>query len=76
MLQQTITPEMEELRSQIVTVVTRRDLLKEQTENWFEANPGKPCPHLRELDEVDAALSKLDSAYKVLWDKNNPDQKV
>ena len=76
MLLQTITPEMEELRSQIVTVVTRRDLLKEQMESWYETNPGKPCPHLRELDNVDAALSKLDSAYKVLWDQYNPDQKV
>ena len=71
MFQQTITPEMEVLRSQIVTVVTRRDLLKERVETWFEDNPGRPCPHLGELDQVDSELSQLDSAYKSLWDQYN-----
>jgi chaperonin cofactor prefoldin len=58
--------EMNQLRDQIAKTVAQRDALKMAIENAsVPARQG-----LRELNEVDARLSALDSRFKQLWDSN------
>ena len=59
---------MKQLREQIAATVTQRDALKLAIENG-----GMPARKgLKELIEVDARLSTLDSRFKRLWDAANP----
>ncbi len=59
---------MKQLREQIAATVTQRDALKLAIENGsMPARQG-----LRDLIEVDARLSALDSRFKRLWDDANP----
>ncbi len=63
----TDTEEMDQLRVQITQTVAQRDALKLAIENGnMPAKKG-----LRELVEIDARLSKLDSQFKSLWDNAN-----
>ena len=60
--------EISQLREQIAATVAQRDALKLAIENGsMPARQG-----LRELIEVDARLSALDSRFKRLWDAANP----
>jgi len=68
---QIITPEMEEIRTMIATVVTKRNILKEGMQEWYDRYPHKHFPKMKELILTDSTLSKLDSHYKKLWDYNN-----
>jgi hypothetical protein len=64
----TDTEEMKQLRQQIAQTVRQRDALKLAIENAsIPARKG-----LRELIEMDARLSALDSRFKHLWDNTNP----
>jgi chromosome segregation ATPase len=64
----TDTEEMSQLREQIAQTVAQRDALKLAIENG--STPARNG--LRELIEVDARLSALDSRFKHLWDSANP----
>jgi hypothetical protein len=60
--------EMNHLREKIALTVAQRDALKLAIENG--STPAREG--LRELIEVDARLSSLDSRFKQLWDSANP----
>ena len=60
--------EMNQLREQIAQTVAQRDALKLAIENG--STPARTG--LRELIDVDARLSGLDSRFKCLWDDVNP----
>ncbi len=66
-----ITPEMEEIRTMIAETVSKRNILKEKMQEWFEKNPKKHFPQMKELILTDSTLSELDSHYKKLWDYKN-----
>jgi hypothetical protein len=59
---------MDQLRDQIAQTAAQRDALKLAIEKGkLSARKG-----FRELIEVDARLSALDSRFKRLWDEANP----
>lgn len=65
-----ITREMEEIRRLIVATVAKRDALKTEMAQWYEAHT-KRFERSHELITVDSTLSELDSHYKRLWDYHN-----
>lgn len=65
-----ITSEMEEIRRLIVETVAKRNALKTEMAQWYEAH-SKRFPQTNELITVDSTLSELDSHYKRLWDYHN-----
>lgn len=70
---QTITPEMNEIKSMIIQTVQTRNNIKEEMQDWYDKNPNKHFPRMQELILADSTLSKLDSHYKKLWDFHNID---
>jgi hypothetical protein len=66
-----ITPEMEQIRDMIIDTVKQRESIKNEMQHWYDSNPGKHFPKMKELLFADATLSKLDSFYKQLWDYHN-----
>jgi hypothetical protein len=66
-----ITPEMMQIKSMIIDTFVQRDAIKNEMEHWYDINPGKHFPKMKELVVTDATLSKLDSFYKQLWDYHN-----
>lgn len=68
---QTITPEMNEIKSMIIQTVQTRNSIKEEMQSWYDKNPNKHFPRMQELILADSTLSKLDSHYKKLWDFHN-----
>ena len=68
---QIITPEMQEIKSMILQTVLKRNALKLEMEEWYKKHPKEHFTGLNNLILVDATLSKLDSSYKNLWDYNN-----
>jgi hypothetical protein len=68
---QIITPEMQEIKSMIITTVQTRDRVKKEMEAWYAQNPRKHFPQMQELILADSTLSKLDLHYKKLWDFHN-----
>jgi uncharacterized protein len=65
-----ITSEMEEIRRLIVATVAKRNALKTEMAQWYEAH-SKRFARTNELITVDSTLSELDSHYKRLWDYHN-----
>lgn len=65
-----ITSEMEEIRRLIVETVAKRNALKTEMAQWYEAH-SKRFERANELITVDSTLSELDSHYKRLWDYHN-----
>lgn len=65
-----ITSEMEEIRRLIVATVAKRNTLKTEMAQWYEAH-SKRFERTNELITVDSTLSELDSHYKRLWDYHN-----
>jgi hypothetical protein len=65
-----ITSEMEEIRRLIVATVAKRNALKIEMAQWYEAH-SKRFERTNELITVDSTLSELDSHYKRLWDYHN-----
>jgi len=58
---------MFELKQKIAGLYKQRESLKQA----LEAGAIKPAQGFARLDTIDAELSELDSAYKLLWDKHN-----
>ncbi|MEB4593194.1 hypothetical protein VSS37_19605 [Candidatus Thiothrix sp. Deng01] len=58
------TEEMADLRARIATVFARREQLKQA----MGEGSIPPRQGFRELENVDAELSALDSRFKQLWD--------
>ena len=71
LINETITPEMEQIRQMIIDTVKERESIKNEMEYWYENNPGQHFPKMQQLVMTDATLSKLDSFYKKLWDYHN-----
>ncbi len=69
-MQETITSEMKEIRRLIVETVAKRNTLKTEMAQWYEAH-SKRFERTNELITVDSTLSELDSHYKRLWDYHN-----
>jgi len=69
--EQTITPEMHEIKCMIIQTVQTRNRIKEDMEAWYGKNPNKHFPKMRELILADSTLSELDLHYKKLWDFHN-----
>lgn len=65
-----ITSEMEEIRRLIAETVAKRNALKTEMAQWYEAH-SKRFERTNELITVDSTLSELDSHYKRLWDYHN-----
>ncbi|WP_317930137.1 DUF364 domain-containing protein [Halioxenophilus sp. WMMB6] len=59
---------LQALKKSIGETVTRRDQLKQAMEAWYQAGNASRFGQWQELEATDAHLSKLDSAYKRLWD--------
>jgi uncharacterized protein len=70
-MEQTITPEMHEIRRLIVETVAKRNALKVQMEEWYKEHPNARFEYSNDLIATDATLSELDSHYKRLWDYYN-----
>lgn len=70
-MEQTITPEMHEIRRLIVETVAKRNALKEQMEAWYITHPNARFEYANDLIATDSTLSELDSHYKRLWDYYN-----
>lgn len=64
-----ITKEMEVIKKDIIKVVNERDNLKKEIA--IAKNINKKLSSLKKLQQVDLKLSKLDTKYKLLWDKKN-----
>lgn len=62
---------LQELKQKIAATVEQRDSLKAEMETWYQQGNSKRFPKREQLEEVDSSLSKLDTAYKRLWDANN-----
>ena len=69
--EQVITPEMHEIKCLIIQTVQTRNQIKGEMEDWYEKNPTKHFPKMRELILADSTLSELDTHYKKLWDFHN-----
>ncbi len=65
------TTEMQQIKTMIMNTVVQRDALKSEMELWYNNNPTKSFPNMKDLMLVDATLSKLDTFYKKLWDYHN-----
>ena len=49
--------------------MSERERLKAAMEAWYENRPGKRFPQATELLSLDEQLSRLDSRFKYLWDR-------
>lgn len=58
------------LKQQIADCATERTELKQQMESWYAAGQSQRFAKTKLLERVDARLSRLDSSYKVLWDRH------
>lgn len=67
----TQTAEMMQIRSLIISTVSKREACKADMENWYEQNPNRHYPNLHKISLLDATLSQLDTIYKNLWDQQN-----
>jgi len=71
LIEETVTPEMELIRSMIIDTIKQRESIKNEMEYWYIEHPGKHFPKMQQLLFADATLSKLDTHYKQLWDYHN-----
>lgn len=65
-----ITSEMEEIRRLIVITLAKRNALKAEMAQWYEAHSER-FERSHELITIDSTLSELDTHYKRLWDYHN-----
>lgn len=68
---ETITPEMQQIKTMIGETYAKRDAIKSEMQVWYDTYPAAHFPKMTELITTDATLSKLDSFYKKLWDYHN-----
>ena len=71
---QTVDEEMDQIRADIKSVVTRRDCLKAAMEAWYDNRSGTRFPQMAELLSLDERLSNLDNRFKHLWDQQQAQQ--
>ncbi|MCQ8102501.1 DUF364 domain-containing protein [Methylomonas sp. SURF-2] len=58
------------LKQQIADCASERSQLKQQMESWYAGGQSQRFAKTQLLERVDARLSRLDSSYKVLWDRH------
>lgn len=63
---------MTKLKDQIASLYSERHNLKEAMDRHYASGSKSRFPYWQKLDETDQQLSKLDLAYKRLWDAKNP----
>ncbi len=68
---ETVTHEMEQIRLMIADTVAKRNVIKNEMQEWYDRFPGERFEKTRELIVIDNVLSELDSHYKQLWDFHN-----
>jgi hypothetical protein len=68
---ETITKEMEEIRSLIAETVAKRNALKAEMQEWYDRFPNERFEKFKDLIATDGVLSQLDTHYKQLWDFHN-----
>jgi hypothetical protein len=73
---ETITKEMEEIRSMIAETVAKREALKAEMKEWYDRFPNERFAKLKDLIATDGVLSQLDTHYKQLWDFHNAPGKI
>lgn len=71
-----ITPEMKQIKIMISETFAQRNAIKNEMALWYDLNPQKHFPKMKELIFTDATLSELDSFYKKLWDYYNAKSKI
>ncbi|MEQ1531097.1 MAG: DUF364 domain-containing protein [Methylococcales bacterium] len=57
------------LKQQIADCAAERTQLNATMEHWYAAGNSKRFPDYRLLEQVNTRLSRLDSSYKPLWDR-------
>ncbi|MEJ2468628.1 MAG: hypothetical protein P8Y51_06085 [Campylobacterales bacterium] len=68
---ETISKEMEEIRSLIAETVAKRNALKAEMQEWYDRFPNERFEKFKDLIATDGVLSQLDTHYKQLWDFHN-----
>lgn len=68
---ESFTHEMEQIRLMIAETVAKRNVIKNEMQEWYERFPSERFGKSRELIVIDNVLSELDSHYKQLWDLIN-----
>ena len=56
-----ITPEMMEIKSMIIETFVQRDAIKNEMEHWYDINPGKHFPKMKELVDALAGRHRRDA---------------
>jgi hypothetical protein len=69
-MKEIITGEMEEIRRLITETVAKRNALKSEMAQWYDAHSER-FERANELITIDSTLSELDTHYKRLWDYHN-----
>jgi len=59
---------MQAVKQEIAELAERRDALKYEMGQWYEAGNTSRFPMLAGLEQVQADLSRLDTQYKYMWD--------
>jgi uncharacterized protein len=57
------------LKQDIALAFAGKEHLSQAMEHWYEQGKTRRFPHYSELDDINRRLSQLDSAYKLLWDR-------
>ena len=61
---------LKKLEQAIALTAADRIATRSDMDEWYQNNPNKRFPKWLELEQLDSKLSKLDTAYKLLWDVN------
>lgn len=56
------------LKRRIADTYTEKDRLTQSMEQWYSKGQSKRFPRFAELQDLNVRLSRMDSAYKTLWD--------
>lgn len=68
---ESVTHEMEQIRVMIAQTVAKRNVIKNEMQEWYDRFPSERFAKARELIVIDNVLSELDTHYKQLWDFHN-----
>lgn len=64
------------LKHRIATTYADKERLTQTMEQWYSEGNGKRFPQYGELQDANICLSRLDSAYKALWDAQEQGRNV
>lgn len=56
------------LKSEIADSYQTKQILTSEMEQWYSQGNSKRYPHYAHLNDINQRLSRMDSAYKTLWD--------